>query len=123
MQSRVSTGMTKPLHLVKAAFAAIVLIVFICSVSFGAPGDVDLSFDARSGVSDPVATVMAQPDGKILIGGSFTTVRNAVRNYIARLNNDGTVDETFNPGTGANGYVQSLALQADGKIVVGGEFT
>ena len=61
-----------------------------------------------------------QPDGKILIGGSFSTVLGVTRNNIARLNTDGTLDTAFNPN--ANGAVYSIAVQADGKILVGGNF-
>ena len=50
-------------------------------------------------------------------GGSGTTMRNR----IGRLNPDGSIDATFNPG--ANGPVRSIAVQPDGRIVVGGNFT
>ena len=62
-----------------------------------------------------------QPDGKILIGGSFTTVLGVARNNIARLNTDGTLDTAFDPN--ANTDVYSIAVQADGKILAGGNFT
>src|SRR5438876_8579062 len=67
-----------------------------------------------------VYVVVVQPDGKILIGGDFTTVLGVARNYIARLNPNGTLD-AFNPN--ANGTVNSIAVQADGKILAGGGFT
>ena len=73
----------------------------------------------------PVETVVyataAQPDGKILIGGLFSTVLGVTRNNIARLNTDGTLDTAFNPN--ADGVVFSIAVQPDGKILVGGGFT
>ena len=59
-----------------------------------------------------------QADGKILIGGGFTTIGGVARNYIARLNPDGSLDTGFNPN--ANDYVYSIAVQADGKILIGG---
>ena len=62
-----------------------------------------------------------QADGKIVLGGAFTTVEGAARNRIARLNADGTVDTAFNPD--ANGEVRCVAVQADGRIVIGGSFT
>ena len=74
------------------------------------------------GSSSFVAQTVIQPDGKIIIGGLFPSVGGVTRNNIARLNADGTLDSTFNPGTGASGTVQSLAVQADGKILVGGNF-
>jgi uncharacterized delta-60 repeat protein len=62
-----------------------------------------------------------QADGKILVGGYFTMLGGVARSRIGRLNSDGTLDTTFNPG--ANDTVLALALQADGKILVGGVFT
>ena len=68
-----------------------------------------------------VRTIVVQPDGKILIGGDFTTVGGVARNRIARLNPDGTLDTAFNPN--ANSNIISIALQSDGKILVGGSFS
>lgn len=70
-----------------------------------------------------VRTLCLQPDGKILIGGNFTSYNGTSINRIARLNSDGTLDLTFNPGTGANLDVRSIVLQPDGKILVGGRFS
>jgi uncharacterized delta-60 repeat protein len=72
-----------------------------------------------------IRAIVVQPDGKILIGGDFTTLAPnggaaVTRNRIARLNPDGTLDVAFNPN--ANGSVLSIALQADGRILVGGSF-
>ena len=73
-----------------------------------------------------IQVVVVQPDGKILIGGAFTTLApnggpTVARNRIARLNADGSLDTTFNPN--ANDQVFAIALQADGKILAGGQFT
>jgi uncharacterized delta-60 repeat protein len=73
------------------------------------------------GASNSVYTAIAQPDGKILVGGSFTNLAGQPRNCIGRLNADGTLDTAFNPGAG--GPVYAMALQADGKILVAGNFT
>jgi uncharacterized delta-60 repeat protein len=64
-----------------------------------------------------------QTDGKIVVGGNFTIISGTSRNYIARLNTDGTIDASFNPGTGFNNIVRTLAIQPDGKIITGGDFT
>ncbi len=45
-----------------------------------------------------VLALVIQPDGKILIGGEFTRIGEEVRHGIARLNTDGSVDTTFDPG-------------------------
>jgi uncharacterized delta-60 repeat protein len=62
-----------------------------------------------------------QPDGKILIGGSFDTILGVARNNIARLNPDATLDTAFDPN--ADSFIHSIAVQADGKILVAGSFT
>jgi uncharacterized delta-60 repeat protein len=108
---------------IRFAFPGLLLSICAQAGLCAAAGDVDLSFDAGSGLDRIVKTVVKQPDGKILIGGSFALVRGAVRHRIARLNADGSVDESFNPGSGANGDVTAIALLPDGKILAAGPFT
>ena len=72
-----------------------------------------------------IRVIVVQPDGKILIGGDFTTVAPnggaaVTRNRIARLNPDGTLDNAFNPN--ASDVVYTMAVQSDGKVLVGGHF-
>ncbi len=107
-----------------ASFIAVGLLP-LCS-AFAAPGDLDLSFDAGSGVDGEVHSIVLQPDGRILIGGSFSTVKGLVRRGIARLNADGSGDTSFNPAIDNLDYyssVQSIVLQPDGKVLIGGGFT
>ena len=73
-----------------------------------------------------VFSIAVQPDGKIVIGGDFTTVSPnggaaVARNRIARFNPDGTLDTAFNPN--ASGIVLAIVVQSDGKILAGGVFT
>jgi hypothetical protein len=86
-------------------------------------GSVDVQFDAGIEPIGTVNSMALQSDGKIIIGGQFTKVRGFQRNHIARLNPDGTVDETFYPGTGANYDVAVLALRPDGKVAIAGAFS
>jgi uncharacterized delta-60 repeat protein len=86
------------------------------------PGQLDSGFDPGS-VNGSVYAIALQPDGGVVIGGAFTTVQDAPRARIARLEADGTIDATFDPGGGANGTVYAVALQPDGKILIGGDFT
>ncbi|HWP56000.1 MAG TPA: hypothetical protein VN476_17850, partial [Pyrinomonadaceae bacterium] len=90
-----------------------------------ADGSLDNSFLASgAGANGPVFTLAVQSDGKILIGGDFTSFNGTSRNRFARLNSDGTLDTTFlSTGTGANDQVLALALQSDGKVLIGGAFT
>ena len=84
-------------------------------------GTLDGSFNSL--VVNGVLSIAVQPDGKILIGGSFTIAGGVAKNRIARLNADGSLDTTFNVGTGANDTVNTIALQPDGKVLIGGRFT
>lgn len=86
-------------------------------------GSLDTSFNPGVGVNGTIQTIALQANGKIIIGGSFSGYGGVARNNIARVNTDGTVDTTFNPGSGTNNTVGSLVIQADGKIVMGGAFT
>src|SRR6267142_1773979 len=83
-------------------------------------GSVDAGFDPGTGPNNSILAMTVQPDGKVLIGGLFTTINGGSHNGIARLNYDGTLDTSFT-ATGAN--VRSVALQSDGKVVIGGSFT
>jgi uncharacterized delta-60 repeat protein len=87
-----------------------------------ADGSLDGSFNPGTGANGSVHAVALQPDGKALIGGDFTTINGTSRNHIARLNADGSLDGSFNPGTGADGVVRSIALQSDGNALIGGDF-
>ena len=82
-------------------------------------GSLDTSFNP--GANAQVIALAVQPDGKILVGGDFTTLGGQPRNHLGRLNPNGTVDTSFNPGP--NGSVSVIALQPDGKILVGGDFS
>src|SRR5690242_11165416 len=73
------------------------------------------------GADNATWAFVVQPDGKIVVGGEFTTLAGASRQRLARLNADGTLDTSFN--SSANDSVRALARQTDGKIVVGGRFT
>ena len=91
----------------------------------GTNGVVDVTFDPGTGVgAGTVNSLAVQRDGKILLGGNFTTVRSVARNGVARLNADGTLDATFDPGAGAGGAeIWSVVAQTNGQVLVGGGFT
>jgi uncharacterized delta-60 repeat protein len=82
------------------------------------------AYGAGQGVSGSVAAMVVQADGKIVIGGAFNAVNGVPRANLARLNADGTLDETFakTPIAGVSGPVSALALRADGALYVGGSF-
>ena len=86
----------------------------------GADGTLDTTFQVDAEGRPLVSLV--QPDGKVVIGGSFTTVGGLTRSYLARLNPDGSVDASYAPAA-PNGRVLSIARQADGKLIIAGTFT
>ncbi|HSH16878.1 MAG TPA: Calx-beta domain-containing protein, partial [Verrucomicrobiae bacterium] len=86
-------------------------------------GNLDTSFDPGPGANGAIRTLAAEPDGKLLIGGFFSQVLGTNRNGIARLNSDGTLDSSFNPGAGADNPVYKVVLQPDDRILVGGGFS
>src|SRR4029453_1512001 len=87
-------------------------------------GTVDSTFDPNP--NNLVTSIAIQTDGKILLGGFFTSLAanggaSVQRGFLARLNSNGTLDTAFNPGPDKD--VNTIALQADGKILLGGAFT
>ena len=86
-------------------------------------GTIDATFNAQfSGIYPWIFNIAVQPDGRVLIVGSFDHVGGQVAYGVARLNTDGSVDPTFNTGTGPDTAPQGLALQPDGKVLIGGGF-
>lgn len=83
-------------------------------------GSLDMSFNTGTGANDTVKAIVLQPDGKIIIGGEFYNYNGTQINRIARLNSDGSIDTSFNPGQGPNDDILNIALQSDGKIIIGG---
>lgn len=92
-----------------------------------ADGTLDTAFgNGLVGVGTSLGTraIALQPDGKVVIGGTFTNINGTPRGYIARLNADGTLDTAFGNGlAGANNTVTAAVLQPDGKVLIGGLFT
>ena len=75
-----------------------------------------------TGADNTVSSIALQSDGKVLIGGAFATINGTARGRIARLTAAGTLDTTFDPGTGANGTLESIAISPDARIYIGGRF-
>jgi uncharacterized delta-60 repeat protein len=86
-------------------------------------GLLDASFNPGSGANDFINCVGVDSNGKVIIGGAFTSFNGTQRNGVARLNSNGSLDTTFNPGAGANGTVRTLNVLTDGRVVIGGDFT
>jgi uncharacterized delta-60 repeat protein len=101
---------------------------FITKLS-GGTNNVDTSwYSVSPAFNGVVRAIVVQPDGKILVGGDFTSFSDTVNGTttmagIIRLNSDGTYDTTFNLGYGGfNNIVRTIALLPNGQILVGGDF-
>jgi uncharacterized delta-60 repeat protein len=86
-------------------------------------GNLDTSFnDNGIGFNNTTLIIKIQNDGKILVGGKFTSYNDITHNRIIRLNSNGSIDETFDIGTGFDDTVKSIEIQSDNKILIGGDF-
>ncbi len=99
-------------------------------VRLNADGSMDTDFKPGSATgngNEVINCVALQSDGKIVIGGSFNNFNglsgSSKTNKITRLNPDGSLDTSFDEGEGANSSVRDLDIQADGKIILVGDFT
>ena len=88
-------------------------------------GSIDATFGTGSmGPSGAdINCAVQQPDGKFLVAGSFTTYNGIARKHLARLNADGSLDTSFDPGVGPDNAITAMALRSDGKILIAGEFS
>jgi uncharacterized delta-60 repeat protein len=96
-------------------------------VCLNADGTANSSFDGGTGFYHSsgnfgVNSLCLQPDGKMIVAGNFTSYQGVSANGIIRLNEDGSVDSTFDSGTGFNGLPVTAVLQPDGKIILVGQF-
>jgi uncharacterized delta-60 repeat protein len=90
-------------------------------------GEVDTSFAPGDGPDADVTAIAVQADGKVLIAGTFAKVAGTPRAGLARLNPDGSIDSSFDPGLGirstnATAFVRVLLPRSDGRVWVGGAF-
>ena len=89
-------------------------------VRLDATGELDPAFSVGAGPDGSVYALEVQPDGRILVGGTFSTFAGVPRKYLARLSAEGNLDTSFDPGTNVVWGAQAIRLQPDGKILVAG---
>jgi uncharacterized delta-60 repeat protein len=85
-------------------------------------GTIDETFSVGVGFDGTINTIAVQSDAKILVGGDFSNYSGESYSRIIRLNYDGSIDETFNIGNGFDYTVNSITIQDDNKILVGGGY-
>lgn len=88
----------------------------------------DPSFNVQN-FNGKIYDIALQKDGKIIVAGSFTKYGLTDAKNLIRLNTDGSIDTSFNIGTGFTyetystlKYIEKIAIQKDGKILVSGDF-
>ncbi|GAB2943693.1 hypothetical protein GCM10027048_05500 [Hymenobacter coalescens] len=121
-----NTGLTTSLHTLAVQPDGRILVADQGTiVRFHPDGSRDNSFGLTgTGLNNWPTELAVQPDGKLLVGGQFTSYNGTPRQYLARLNSDGSLDPSFvTPGSGLNNIVNDLRLQPDGKVLVAGGFT
>ena len=134
-------------EIVRAAFASNGNILFAEEslyrlYSLRPNGGIDPTFNCRTGVGQKTNVILEQADGKIMIGGAFSTYNGKKSSHLARLSANGTMDSVFSANIGigptidnnvcgnevGNEYsaflapVNTIAIQADGKYLIAGEF-
>lgn len=85
------------------------------------PGTMDTTFNVGSGVTNRVDSIDIQSDGKIILGGNILDYDGTARNYLVRINSDGSIDGGFAPNL--NNAVRDIHVQSDGNILIAGDFT
>jgi uncharacterized delta-60 repeat protein len=89
-------------------------------IRLNADGTKDTSLDIGSGFSSNVYSITLQPDGKILVGGAFSSYQGVPRKKLIRLNTDGSADNSFDEGlTFEDCFVYCTIMENDGTIIVG----
>ena len=102
--------------------SAVFILLFLTAATLNIRAQAADSFNPNA--NGTVEIIVRQPDGKVLIGGSFSMVGGQPRTYIARVNADGSLDTTFtSPLNGGGNGIYAIALQSDGKILIGGGFS
>ena len=86
-------------------------------------GVLDPTFQPGAGADDTVQTVAMQADSKLILGGSFLNYDGVSSKRVVRINPDGSVDNSFNIGSGANNIIHSVVVQPDEKIILAGAFS
>src|SRR4051812_35819968 len=94
---------------------SVLLLLAIHTNVFAEPGSVDTNFKFNGSQAYRVYASALQKDGKILIGGEISGVNGTTRHYFARINEDGTLDASFNPPS-PDSYVYAIALDSTGRI-------
>lgn len=108
----------------RLAFLSFAFVAGLAPVGLAAQsGSIDSSFQVGAGFNGPPWCVEVDAQNRILVGGEFSHYNGSPRVRLARLNGNGLVDPTFDPGLGPNNSVLGIKVQPDGKLLIVGAFT
>ncbi|MBL9167276.1 MAG: immunoglobulin domain-containing protein [Verrucomicrobiales bacterium] len=85
-------------------------------------GAMDPFFDPGKGPDQAITSIAIQPDGRLLVGGGFTSFDQQNRLRLVRLLPEGAIDPLFDPDLAFDSWIETIALDAEGRILVGGDF-
>lgn len=85
-------------------------------------GSLDPSFIVGAGADRGIDNMERQADGKILLTGSFNNYGGIPVPHLARINDNGVVDPTFNVGKGTSGFIYNISFMPGGQIILSGIF-
>ncbi len=103
----------------KSLFASALLV---CALQLSAQ-TVDSEFSLQITTESVPTGILLFNDASYLVYGDFKRVNGQALQGVAKYNSDGTIDESFLIGNGANHLIEAAALQADGKVLLAGRFT
>jgi uncharacterized delta-60 repeat protein len=90
-------------------------------VRLNTDGSIDNTFSIGTGFNNACYIGKLDSNGKLYVGGFFTSYNGTGANRIIRLNSDGSIDTNFVYGTGINsGFVSHIEINSSGKIFVCG---
>lgn len=93
-----------------------------CLARLNSDGTLDTSFTDPN-LDDSVWAIAVQPDGKVLAAGDFTHIGGTAQNYFARFSSTGALDSSFANPQLCCLPARAVALQADGRVLIGGSFS
>lgn len=87
-----------------------------------ATGEIDTTFNIGSGFNDAVNTLALDAIGRIIVGGTFNNYKNSAVTKLIRMDVNANIDLNYGQGNGFDNEINSINIQNDGKILLGGNF-
>ncbi len=79
--------------------------------------------DSNSNPFGAIRNIISQDDNKIIVAGNFDQLNSANLKKLARLNEDGSIDNTFSSGSSADSVITNVISISNDTLIIAGEFT